>query len=178
MDLLYTRVAPAPDVLTREHNSTCTGRGAITDLGLLREHKPQGRRGERSAYCGSTNRTQPRRRQPSRPQRSPGHPMGRRRERSPGHPSGRRRERSPGHPTGRRDERSTQRSPSGPLIAFTASCLPPATVRGMHSASCSRPACIHAGSCIACIQRTALVCMHSASCYRPRQRSVSSYAGK
>ena len=33
----------------------------------------------------------------------------------------------------------------------------PPALMCMHSASCSRPACIHAGSCIACIQPTALV---------------------
>ena len=63
-------------------------------------------------------------------------------------------------------------------VALSLHSQPPATVRGMYSASCSRPACIHAGFCIACVQPTAIVCMHSASCYRPRQRSVSSYAGK
>ena len=70
--------------------------------------------------------------------------------------------------TGRRGERSVSTVSEGPSHAFTASSILHATV--LHAFSLLLPSCMH--SC------RLLHCMHSASCYRPRQRSVSSYAGK
>jgi len=193
MDLLYTRVAPPPDVLTRAqqhmHRTGCVVReptsayrgsttpsGAVVSARLsagaqtarsLEDDNLLGLNGLRAAPRGavvSGLRATPR-----------GAVMSARLN-------------------GLRAALSLHSQPPAYLLQLSEACIqPPALIMHasmqvpasqppalicMQSASCSRPACIHAGVCIACIQPIAIVCMHSASCYRPRQRSVSSYAGK